>query len=481
LSFEQQKWADAETLFVQLNAMKGVPGYAAIALSGMGHATYQLKNYPAAAEAFTNLITNAAGDDAKLTADAVFMRGLALELAGQTKEAAEAFRTGALSLTGGGEKIGTVPEDPDVAWGIYRSLLGAARAFAKVKNVESADASYEDAWTVLQKLSDERKAEIDKLLNEWAVVNYDAGQFARSDELFQRLVDSYAQSEFHDDARLHLAESLIQSEKFDEAETAFKQLLDDSASDEFVREATLVNLMELAARKQDWKSSGQHADDLLKQFPDTSKTLEAKYRKGEAALRMDDFETARQMLSQVREALIAPTPENDGFEWSEGAWLLLAEAELQLRNYPEVDRLAEEFTTRFPMSKVVYQLDYILGRRFSRAAEFEKAREAFQRVVDSSEGARTQTAAQAQFEIAESFLKQQDHTSAIREYYKVALGYDVPDIQSAAYFQAGQCEEVLDKVDSALKTYEELIQKFPESEFAAKARERVAALKPLTQ
>jgi TolA-binding protein len=289
-------------------------------------------------------------------------------------------------------------------------------------------------------------------------------------------------SPFHDDARLVLAESLVQNEKFDEAQAQFKDLLADPQSDEFVQQASLSTLIELAARNEDWKAAAEFAKSLIDRFPDSPKRLAAEFRRGEAALRQDDFETARSLLTKLHDTLVeASDPRAAKFEWAEGVWLLLTESELQARNYPRVAALVEEFHMRFPESRVAYQADEILGRSLIRTGEVDRARKVLQKVIDSPDGAKTETAARAQIQIADSYFGEPNYATAVIEYYKVASSYDLPEMQAAALYQAGQCEELRKKATAAVDFYNELVEKFPDSPWSARARERIQALKPLTE
>jgi TolA-binding protein len=478
-NFDRKKWSEAAVLFARLDAISGVAGYHAIALSGLGHCEYEQKHYQEAIAAFSKLIDTAGGDDPHLTADAIFMKGLALDAASDIKGAAEAYLAGAkkLAATKGG-----AANDPEIAWNTYRCWRGAARASIRLEDVDSADASYAEAWKVLQELSDARKADSDKLLNEWATVNLQARRYERSDELFQKLVDEYPASEWKDNARQFLAESLLDEKKYDEAEAAFKELLADPASDVAVREASQAMLIELAARKQDWPAAAAAARALLADNPRAPQGLTALYRLGEASLRTNEFNRAKTVLGELRDAIIAGVDVRlPAFEWNEGVWLLLAEANFQLKDYPVVDQLLKEFRDRFPESKLTYQADELLGRSLIRRSEFDQAREALQKAVDSTDGAKTETAANAQFEIGEAWLAQKAYADALREYYKVVLAYDFPEIQARAAFQAGQCQESLNNGNGAVMTYKELVEKFPNSEFATRAKERLAALKDIAQ
>lgn len=480
LSYQKSRWAEAGQLFARLNELPASAGYRAIALSGIGHSDYQSSDYTGAAAAFGKLVSEVPAEKPELTADAAFMRGVSLDAAGNKGEAAKAYSEGALLLAGSNGKIATAPSDAKVGRNAYRCARGAGRAYAEAGDVPAADAAYADAWLLIQALPDDKTAEADKLLNEWALVNYGAERFTRSDELFRKLLAEHAGSSYADDARHYLAESRLQDGKFEDARKEFQALLDDPKSDDFVRQASLVNLVELAARSEDWKAVEEFARTLLEKYPDSSKKLAAQYRRGEAALRNGNLEVARATLEPLREMIVAGTDSNPvRFEWSEGVWLLLAEVEQQSRSYPPVETLVTEFHTRFPSSKVDYQADEVLGRSLVKRLEFEKAREAFQKAIDSPNGSKTETAARAQTAIADTYLlqKAKDEKAAAREYFKVAYNYEFPELQAAALLNAAKCQEQIKSLDEAVKTYQELVEKFPNASYAQSAKARLEELK----
>ena len=87
-----------------------------------------------------------------------------------------------------------------------------------------------------------------------------------------------------------------------------------------------------------------------------------------------------------------------------------------------------------------------------------------------------EVAARSRFQIGEIFAGKQDYKEAVRNFFKVAYSYGYPEWQSRAHYQAGRCLEELGKPEHAKKSYEELIKEFPDSESAAAAKERLAAL-----
>jgi TolA-binding protein len=214
-------------LFARLNELPASAGYRAIALSGIGHSDYQSRDFTGAAAAFGKLVSEVPSEKPELTADAAFMRGVSLDAAGNKPEAAKAYSDGALLLAGSNGKITTAPSDAKVGRNAYRCARGAGRAYAEAGDVVAADAAYTDAWLLIQALPDDKASEADKLLNEWALVNYGADRFARSDELFRKLLAEHADSSYADDARHYLAESRLQDGKFEDARKEFQALLDD--------------------------------------------------------------------------------------------------------------------------------------------------------------------------------------------------------------------------------------------------------------
>jgi len=70
------------------------------------------------------------------------------------------------------------------------------------------------------------------------------------------------------------------------------------------------------------------------------------------------------------------------------------------------------------------------------------------------------------------FHKEQYET-AIEAYYRVDSLYDYPQWRSAAILQAGKCQEHLGNWKHAAKLYTQILEKYPDSELAASASERL--------
>ncbi|MBT6496227.1 MAG: tetratricopeptide repeat protein, partial [Planctomycetaceae bacterium] len=163
----------------------------------------------------------------------------------------------------------------------------------------------------------------------------------------------------------------------------------------------------------------------------------------------------------------------DDQPWVPQIWIMLAETHFRGKKYAEVTAVVSELRDRDPKCPVLYQADEILGRSYKNLAKFDEARTAFRRVVADPNGRRTETAAKAQLILAETFLLQKDYKNAQAEYFKVYHLYKFPIWQSAALYQAALCDEALKQWNDAAKLYEELLQKFPRSQYARQAKQRL--------
>ena len=97
----------------------------------------------------------------------------------------------------------------------------------------------------------------------------------------------------------------------------------------------------------------------------------------------------------------------------------MVECKFNDKQYDDVEKTIQELRSKHPKFPELYQADEILGRSYISRARFDDARAAFQRVIDHPQGSRTETAANSQFLIAETYLIQKQHREALLAYFKV--------------------------------------------------------------
>jgi TolA-binding protein len=161
-----------------------------------------------------------------------------------------------------------------------------------------------------------------------------------------------------------------------------------------------------------------------------------------------------------------------------GAWLAivpLRRAQLLAieKKWAAALAMAQEIAGKYPNFDKQYEADYVIGRCLFMQAKISDAREAFQRVVDSPTGGRTETAAKADWYIGETYLHQKDYEHAIRAYSRVELLYDLPVWQAAAVLQIGKCYEIQGNVSEAIARYEQVLNQFAQTPFKDEASRRL--------
>ncbi|MBW3541569.1 MAG: tetratricopeptide repeat protein [Planctomycetes bacterium] len=452
-------------LFQSLARLGSPSKYYPVGLSGEAWSLYHAKKFDEAAAAFDRYLREFPGDADK-AAEAAYMRGQALEAAGKLELAVEAYDAAFQKFAPPqAAPAGAEQERPlRFAW---LAGLQAARVNATRKDVQAADAAYS---RLLEKFP--QPASVDKLLDEWALMNLESGNYERSDQVFARLVREAPESDLADNARMSLAESQFVNGKFDEAKQAFRALVTAEKSDDAVKERSLFQLMQIASEQKAWDELRTAAENLRNAFPNSKHRWEALYRLAEADLWQKKYEAARRTLEELKaqkaDAAVRAEP------WFAKVFVLLAETLVQLKQYAAVPPTVEELAALDPKSPMLHEGYEVLGRSYKNQAKFAEARAAFQKTLDDDASRGTETAAKARLMIAETWWNQQKYDLAQRDYLKVYhLHTEHPEWQAPALFQAAVCDEKLGQWRNAADAYQELLNKFPNSDLAAKAGERL--------
>ncbi|MEX2287281.1 MAG: tetratricopeptide repeat protein [Planctomycetaceae bacterium] len=463
IAFAAEKWEWAGSLFDRLLERGKESPYHAAALSGTAWCMYRQKKFREAADGFDRALKEHP-ENVELGPEAAYMRAMSLHDAGDMQAAQAAFSAAFARYAPESAKKGE--EEKGAAAYAYRSGLQAARTLHKLGQVEDADRAYE---ALLKRFP--HPGNLDRVLDEWALLHHEAKKYDRSDEIFRRLVKEAPNSDLADNARLSLAESDHAAGRFDEAKKAFSELEAAAKSDPLVQDIALQHLIAIAVEKRAWKDVLGSSAKLASRFPKSDYTRNARFYAAEANLNAGNLNEARKALDELQKSKTEESVRQA--EWFPKLWILQAEIAFREKKYDQVTALVADLRKSVPESPLLYQGDDVLGRSLKNQSKFDEARAAFSRVVEDKTGRRTETAAKCQFMIADTYLMQKQIKEAQREYFKVYHLYQFPAWQAPALFQAASCDEALGQWEQAAKSYEELIKEFPKTEFAGKAEARL--------
>ena len=439
-------------------------------LSGIAWSQFKSQKYPEAEKSFASMA--AEFPNSKDASQAIFMQARCVEEQGETDRIAVAFGSVFDQLTkdtavipAGGESM------PPMVYA-YDAGKQTARSLAKLKRFVDADA----AWKKLTTLFPDAK-DLDSLLDEWAWMHFSAGNFERSDAIHRQLLAQFPDSPFAGQARLSLAESLLDAGQLEPALTEMEAIVADGRYGEMEKERALFHVIEIRATAREWQPTIVAARTFLADFSGSPLTPQVRQFAGDALLQQGKPDEAMQILNALHEDIISEKVKKE--DWVDRVWVVLAEAALAKQEYDRIDLLQAELKQRSPESLFAFQLNDVQGRRWKQQTppDFAKARDYFQRVTGDPQAQGTETAARCQFLIAETYVMEANHETAAAEYFKVYLNYAGHDeLRAQALFQGAACQVALKKTEPAIRDFQELIKEFPASNLVNKAREELKKL-----
>ena len=421
-------------------------------LTGLAWCHFRLKNDQEAVNFFDRLIQQA--PDSIYAKEAKIARARSLQRLRQFEEALTAY-----------VEIVKQPER-DRRWSM--ATLAAASLLDERNDLEEANRLLE-LLIRHQELNDR----MDQVWYQLGWVMHKQGHADEAVSAFSKIHHEYPESEYWADATFRLAEAAFNADRFNEASKLLTTITQQAPgqSDPRITPYAIYLTTKIALKRERWPDVIASSDRLIRQFPSSSIVSTAEFLQAEAYYQQRSFRQAMKQFEQL-----ANSNGSESSSWQPLVLLRMAQIKASERDWPKVRELINKLRTDFPDFDRTYEVDYLDGRQFSAAGDFVKARTAFQRTIDSSDGQFTETAAKAQWMIGESYMHQNNFPNALRAYLKTEMVYDYPQWRSAALLQAGKCYEHTRQVDEARKVYQRIDNELPKTSFHAAARKRLNRL-----
>ena len=461
-AWQQEEFQTSAELFTLAAERKSDPKVHLSGLSGAAWSHHRLGQFDQSAKLFRQARIDY--PDSSSATESAYMEALSTLEAGMANEAGTLFLEvyNTLSKQAGGEKVSP--------WFLDSGRMHA-RILGDAGKVDEADMM----WEQLSKRF-ETAAELDEILDEWAYLNLQHQRFEQSDRIYSELLDKFPDSKFAGQARLSLAESEMQGNRLDTALREFTAIAMDPRYGDTEKEAALYHAIDIHAAQRDWADVIKYAGLFAENYSSSDLAPNVQLLYAEGQLDQKNLTEAKSVLLNLRKAILDGNL--DSAAWTERIWVVLAEVALAQKKYTDVDVVAKELEQRNTSSRFLFQMRDVQGRRWKSQAEpdFARARDYFGQVIRAETGRGTETAARCQFLIAETLLLEGDYEAALKEYYRVYLSYAYDDWRARGLFQAAGCEVKLQQFTAAVRSYEDLIKDFPDSELAEKAKTRLKEL-----
>ncbi|MCE9546897.1 MAG: tetratricopeptide repeat protein [Planctomycetia bacterium] len=425
------------------------------ALYALGWTQLLRQAYAPAAESFTILIDKHPSHE--LVAPARFARAQALRAQGKNNEAVADLAA----------FLATHPPREDLSGALLergQAEIDLQRPADAVKTLEAIladDPKYKNADKVLYNLG-------------WA--QRGAKHDAEAAAAFARLAKEYPDSPL-------LAGALVQLGEYQSAQKDYEAAAKSySAALAKARPTDQKDLVELASHKLAWchfyRGENEKARDGFaaqrKEFPNGSLAIDATFMEAECLLKLEAYDDAAAAYARV----LAKPPQSPTNQVL--AMLHAAQVASQRKKWDDALQLLTDAQKKFPEAPCKAEMLYELGWVNQNLKQLDKAAPLYEQVTDMTDA---EVGARARLMLGELKFQQGDHAGAIRDYFKVfRTGYpNAPASynrwKAQAAYEAARCFEVLKKPSEAQTYYQEVLDKYPQSELAPLARKRVAVLK----
>jgi TolA-binding protein len=351
----------------------------------------------------------------------------------------------------------------------YPSSDEAAIALFEAARLEHQSRHDTVAYELLRRLTTHYTAfeQLDTALYLMAWVSIDLNRSDEAYGIFQRLADEHHGSPYWGDAVYRLAEQAHSAGDWQQVDQRLKVLLERGCAIE-IRGHAFYLKAQAAVKQGQWERVVAPLEQLLSQLPHSPLTPAARYWIAEAHYRQQRYADAEPLLIR----LLDETAGQQG-EWVAMIPLRLAQIEALRDQWNAALTRCQTLLDDFPNFPQRFEVDYLIGRCLTAQARFSEAREAYGLVVRSDSGGNTETAAKSQWMIGETYFHQKSYELAIRAYHRVESLYAYPKWSAAALLQAGKCHELRGDWKQAVRLYAQVLQEYPNSEFATEASQRL--------
>jgi TolA-binding protein len=415
------------------------------ALFGLGWAQLAEKRYEAAEKSLDRLISEFPKDE--IIPRARFARGTARQQLGKFEAGAEDVQALLATKPAGKEKLDA----------LY--VLGLCQA--GLKQNEKAIATFEALLS-----EDSKYSGADKTLYELAWALKSAGKNREAAQRFAELARLHPNSPLAAESLFHAAEAEYDRRNYIVALTTYRDVV-RTTTDPFLKERSLHRIALSYFNMRQYERAREAFNAQRKAFPKGKLVADAAFMEAETFLREKRFKKALTGYEKMF-AMAAKPATKDVLAI---AYLHAGQAAAELGQWKQSLKLLSEGAKRLPRSAYLPEILFEQARALKKLNRNEEAAKLYASIAGRTS---QEVGARAQFMLGEMLAGQKKYSEAIRAFYDVLYGdRDYPKWQAESAYEAARCFESLNNVDQAAKLYKELVTKYPKSDKAAAAKERL--------
>lgn len=195
--------------------------------------------------------------------------------------------------------------------------------------------------------------------------------------------------------------------------------------------------------------------------PELFKNAQEYYIRGEYALAIDAYKTVAQTYG--------------GYSWGQEAYIMTAQCLIKMNNYSEAAKWYQMFIENFPQAELAPQAELDLADIYFKEKDYPRAMQMYEKIAKDGEG---EAAARGYYGMGDCYFQQGKFEEALVCYLKiVVLYYEFQHQVANALLKSAECYKALGDNKRMIETYEEVIKKFPGTNYAKRANEVLISLK----
>jgi TolA-binding protein len=446
-----KRYPAAAEAFEQVLGQEGAERFTSYALNHLGTIALEGKDFGAADKFFARVAETKADDDT--AAGALFRRGQALMAAEQFRDAEEV--------------ISRFQRE-------YPSHEHVGQACAQLAIALARQNRHEDALKAIERVEQEFAGALDPSLR--ATVQYEkawclreSGREDAAADAYRKLLaqDSIESVDVH--ALLELGGIEERAGRYEAAVKVLRRLRQVAAArsadvPRAVLEQGTYRLGVCEFELDHFEQAAGVLEEFITKFPESSLAASASFFCGESLFKTGRQERAVSHLTRV--------VEEHGSDPICGPSLLrLGECLAGLQRWARSEQVFTQYIDRFGDDEQWFQAQFGIGWARENQKRYDEAISAYRQVVSRHSGP---TAARAQFQIGECLFAEKRYEEAARALLKVDILYAYPEWSAAALYEAGRSFEKLGKPVEARAQFKSVIDRYEQTRWAEPASQRLA-------
>jgi len=256
------------------------------------------------------------------------------------------------------------------------------------------------------------------------------GRMEEAETLLKRITTAQLNTPYRIEATLELGLLLKQSGKYAEAIDYLKKVAADSSAESKLREQASVEIGNCYASNNDHANALKQYERFVTLFPESKMSGEVLFNAGRSAFQAKQYQAALTHFKKIIQ---------EGGSHERRALVYAAESAIELRDYTQAIRLYLTFLETYPSDPFLPDVVMRIGS------------------------------------VYENNLT--DYRRAVAYYEDISVKYSHSPLVDDAMLATGRCRELLGEFEHALLTYQELIERYPASEHAPAAQQRIEFLR----